>query len=51
MFPQGRTVNAWMSSAHGKALCDAGRAVFSVIANHILRPVDCLNASDAVDLK
>lgn len=25
--------------------------LFSVIANHILRPVYCWNASDAVDLK
>lgn len=29
----------------------AGRAVFSVIANHILRPVYCRNDSDAVNLK
>lgn len=44
-------MNAWMSSAHGKALCGAGRAVFSVIVNHVLRPVYYLKASDAVDLK
>lgn len=44
-------MNAWIQSAHGKALCDAGKAVVFVIANHILRPVYCLNASDAVDGK
>lgn len=44
--------NAWRSSpAPGKALCDALRAGFSVIADHTLRPLCWLDTSDKVDFK